>query len=770
MERTAARLICLAALWLASLAPAWAAEVYRIGVLAYRGQEAAVAEWSGHVDYLNRHLAPLRFELAPMTWQQLAESARKRDIHFVITNPGNYTEMAIAGTANRIATRLMIGPTGTLDRFGGVAIARANRTDLRTYADLRGKRLLIPDYSSLGGWQVHLGEGLAQGIDLRTDTASIEETRNHEKVVFGILAGYADAGFVRTDLLEHMALTGRIRLDDLHVINARQEAGFPYLLSTRLYPEWPIARVEGTPDEVTRKVLIALLGMSADDPAARAAGLVGWNIPLSYQSINDLFYRARLGPYQELPITLHDVMLRYGRTVAIVVGGVLLVVSLALFVTLRANRALRRARNELAGREESFRTLVTNVPGAVYRRAADARWSALYVSEHVQDICGLPAADFMAGRHHFADLVHADDRAKIEREIDACLTSGQPYVLEYRIVRDNGQVRWLLDHGRAHYDLAGKVNWLDGVVLDITAAKQAEVKLRQAATVFEYTQEGILVTDAQPCILAANPAFVAISGYSELELLGQSPALLGSGRHDPAFFANLWRELEQHGHWQGEIWNRRRNGEVYPSWQTINTLRDERGRVTGYISLCSDITHTKQSDERLHWLAYHDPLTGLANRLLFEERLDHAIRLATRRGERLAVLYFDLDGFKAINDNLGHQAGDELLEAIGRRLGARLRKSDTLSRRGGDEFTVLVENLGGVAEVEAVAEDILRQMGKPFALPAGHEINCRCSIGIALFPEDSEEVQELLRCADFAMYRAKEDGGGRYRLFSAAQT
>jgi diguanylate cyclase (GGDEF)-like protein len=188
--------------------------------------------------------------------------------------------------------------------------------------------------------------------------------------------------------------------------------------------------------------------------------------------------------------------------------------------------------------------------------------------------------------------------------------------------------------------------------------------------------------------------------------------------------------------------------------------------VTGYISLCLDITHSKQSAERLQWLAYHDPLTGLANRLLFDERLGHAIRLALRHQERLAVLYFDLDGFKAVNDSLGHQIGDQLLEAIGRRLSARLRKSDTLSRRGGDEFTVLVENLGGLDEAVAIAEDIRRQMNKPFVLPSGREVTSGCSIGISLFPDDSEDVEELIRCADIAMYRAKDAGGNRYRIFS----
>jgi diguanylate cyclase (GGDEF)-like protein/PAS domain S-box-containing protein len=767
MERYARRLTGLLVLWLLCAGLAAAAEVYRIGVLAYRGQEAAVAEWSGHVDYLNQRLTPLRFELVPLPWQGLSEAVRQRRIQFVITNPGHYTEMAIEGTANRIATRLLTGPSGALDRFGGVAITRAERTGIHDYADLRGQRLLIPDRSSLGGWQVHLGEALAQGVDLRTEAAAIEETHNHETVVFGIQSGRADVGFVRTDLLEHMAAEGRIRLDDFRVVNPRREPGFPYRLSTHLYPEWPIARVEGTPEAVTRRVIVALFGITPDLPAAQAANLRGWTVPLSYQSINDLFYRARLGPYQHMPITARDVYARYGPRLLVAGGAILLVIALALVVAVVANRRLHRAQGKLARREEEIRTLVTNIPGAVYRCALDQDWTVQYISEHIREISGYPASDFIEHKRAYASIIHPEDVDLVERGVHASVAAGRPFVLDYRIVKANGQVRWIREHGRAHYGLDRKPEWLDGIFFDITAAKQAETKLRQAATMFEYTKEGIVVTDAQPRILAANPAFVALSGYQEDELLGQNPGILGSGRHDAGFFAAMWRDLEQGGHWQGEIWNRRKNGEVYLSWQTVNTLRDEQGRVTGYLSLCSDITHAKQSEERLQWLAYHDPLTGLANRLLFEERLGHAIRQAVRHQERMAVLYFDLDGFKAINDRLGHQVGDQLLEAIGRRLNGRLRKSDTLSRRGGDEFTVLVENLGDLAEIQAIAEDILRQMAKPFALPSGHEINTGCSIGIALFPDDSEEAQELVRCADLAMYRAKHDGGNRYHLFSA---
>lgn len=757
-------LIGLLIFFCASLATA--TEVYRVGVLTYRGEAAAIKEWQGHIDYLNERLAPRRFELAPLSYADLSAAARYNRIHFVITNSGHYTEMAIEGTANRLATRILKGPDGPLKHFGGVAIARAGRDDLKTYADLRGQRLLIPDRSSLGGWQMHLGEALDQGVDLRTDVVGVSETANHEKVVAGILAGQADVGFIRTDLLEHLAKKGRIDLAKLRIINSRRESGFPYRLSTRLYPEWPFAQVTGTPEDIGRRVLIALLDMPAGHPAAQQAELFGWTVPSSYQEIHDLFRKARLGPYEHVPISLSDLYARYGTLIVLSAAGLIGVVGLALTLALRANRSLRRSQAELASREEDFRTLANNVPGALYRCALDRDWTVKYISENIFDISGYPAADFIEHRRHYASIIHPDDVETVDREVNAKVGDRQPFVLQYRIVRADGRTGWVLEHGCGHYGADGKVEWLDGIFFDITAAKEAEAKLHQASMVLSQTAEGILITDERTRIVTVNPAFCAISGYPEAELIGQTPALLASGRHDPGFFAEMWRSLERTGSWHGEIWNRRRDGEVYPSLQTINVLRDDHGHVTGYLSLFSDISQMKESEQRLQWLAYHDPLTGLANRKLFEERLDHAIEQAARHGEKLAVLYFDLDGFKAINDRFGHNVGDRLLEAVSQRVGARLRKSDTLSRRGGDEFTILIENIVDVGQAASVAGDVLSQMRKPFVLADGKEVGCGCSIGISLYPDDSADGHELVRCADAAMYRAKQDGGGHYRLFS----
>ncbi len=231
------------------------------------------------------------------------------------------------------------------------------------------------------------------------------------------------------------------------------------------------------------------------------------------------------------------------------------------------------------------------------------------------------------------------------------------------------------------------------VVRDITDRKQSEQSRRLASAVFSSTAEGLIITDREGRIVSVNPAFSSITGFGEAEVLGQSPSVLSSGRHDADFYRRMWRTLEQTGHWQGEIWNRRKSGELYPEWLSLSAVRNERGEITHYVGAFSDISEMKNSQAQLDFMAHHDPLTNLPNRRLFMERLDHTLAQSTRQGKKLAVLFIDLDHFKTVNDSLGHQVGDELLLEVARRLVDCLRGEDTVARLGGDEFTVLLEDL-----------------------------------------------------------------------------
>ncbi len=299
---------------------------------------------------------------------------------------------------------------------------------------------------------------------------------------------------------------------------------------------------------------------------------------------------------------------------------------------------------------------------------------------------------------------------------------------------------------------------------DITDRKHAEDQLRLAARVFHNSGEGILVTDAQARILTVNEAFKQVTGYSESEAIGNTPAMLNSGKHSPEFFEEMWKSIDKKGWWQGEVWNRRKNGELYPEWLTINCVRDADGQVVNYVGIFSDISLVKQSQQRIEYLATHDELTGLPNRMLYMDRLNIAIKKAERTGNKIAVLFVDIDNFKLINDTMGHDVGDILIKQVADLLKVCTRAGDTVSRFGGDEFTIIIE-ASGPEEVVAGAQRIVDTLSQPHML-RGEQVFTTASIGISLYPDDATDGQTLLKNADIAMYRAKERGKNSFQFFT----
>ncbi len=314
-----------------------------------------------------------------------------------------------------------------------------------------------------------------------------------------------------------------------------------------------------------------------------------------------------------------------------------------------------------------------------------------------------------------------------------------------------------------------KIPLIAAFVRDITARKKAEEELLKLAAIVKHTDEGVLVTDADDNIVFVNQAFTGITGYLGEDVLGQSPRVLKSERHDEKFYRAMWSAIEQEGLWQGEVWDRRKNGEIFPVWQTTSEVRDDNGELTNYVSIFSDITTIKRSQEKLDFLAHHDPLTSLPNRLLFHDRLGHALQRAKRESTQLAVLFFDLDRFKNINDSLGHAVGDALLQDVADRMSHMVRKKDTMARLGGDEFVVLIEDVGEAQYVAQFARKIITAFADPFVINE-HELHITVSIGISLFPRDAEDGDALLSNADAAMYRAKQTGRNDYQFYTAALT
>ena len=299
--------------------------------------------------------------------------------------------------------------------------------------------------------------------------------------------------------------------------------------------------------------------------------------------------------------------------------------------------------------------------------------------------------------------------------------------------------------------------------------KENRERLRQAAAVFDCTREGVLVTDTQGLIVHVNRAFMEITGYQCEDVMGQRPSLFKSGRHSAHFYQQMFQALESTGEWSGEIWNRRKSGEVYPQWQTIRVIHDDQGQVSHYVAVFSDISAMKNSEHELAHLAHHDPLTDLPNRLLFTDRAEQALASAQVHKRGCALLLMDLDHFKIINDSLGHNVGDQLLKLVAERLSGLFGPGVTLARLGGDEFAVLAESCPQVVQAAALAQRMLNAMKDPFIFD-GNQLFISASIGISLFPSDALSAEQLLRNADSALFKAKSAGREGYALYTEELT
>jgi len=301
----------------------------------------------------------------------------------------------------------------------------------------------------------------------------------------------------------------------------------------------------------------------------------------------------------------------------------------------------------------------------------------------------------------------------------------------------------------------GKVSWADGE------------EVRIYATILASTRDAVIITDLALKILAVNQAFIEITGYAEAEVIGEHPRLLKSGRHDRAFYKDMWASLLKNGQWQGELWNRRKNGEMYPELLTITVVYNEQGDPAHYVGVATDLSQLRLDEERFQQLVHYDSLTGLPNRMLLEVRLQHTLERASRDGTWAAVLVIDLDCFKTINDSYGYAVGDILLVAVTRRLQARLRQEDTLSRLAGDQFVLVLEALHEYQESEIVAATIQEALEGPFTLPDGGKVYVRASVGISVYPQDGNKAQDLLIGAETAVHRAKELGGKQFCYYTS---
>jgi diguanylate cyclase (GGDEF)-like protein/PAS domain S-box-containing protein len=409
------------------------------------------------------------------------------------------------------------------------------------------------------------------------------------------------------------------------------------------------------------------------------------------------------------------------------------------------------------GQKESFlKTIFDALPGSVGYWDADLicrfqnRVFFEWFGKTPQSVIG----------EHYPDVMGEPFFRSNEAEIRGAL-AGKKQCFERTVPNADGGSRHLLVNYIPDADDTGAVTGFFVLLSDVTQVKIAEAQLEIGATVFQHAADGIVVTDESGTILSVNPAFTEITGYSAAEAVGQNPRLLKSDRQDREFYTALWAALIACGRWQGEIWNKRKSGELYIQRNTITKIHSAVEETVRYVSVFNDVTEVWRKNERLRHLAFHDELTDLPNRPVLMDRLDDEIEIAARAGQCLGVMFVDLDGFKAVNDHLGHGVGDALLEKVARKLQALTRRTDMVARIGGDEFVALILNVRGEEPVARIAGNMIAAINKPLRLlgTLGH---ISASIGIAMFPAHGATGADLMREADAAMYAAKDAGKNTY--------
>ena len=404
--------------------------------------------------------------------------------------------------------------------------------------------------------------------------------------------------------------------------------------------------------------------------------------------------------------------------------------------------------------------VLENFPALIWRAGLDAKCN--YFNNTWLGFTGRPLAQEIGDG--WAEGVHPDD-------LQDCITiymdnfkARQAFSMEYRLRRHDGEYRWILDMGHPLNDLEGEFSGYLGACFDVTERHQAAEQLSLTASVFLHAREGIIIADPNGKIVDVNQAFTLITGFSRDEAIGQSPSMLGAGQQSTAFYQAMWQELKQIGQWHGELLNRKKSGEVFVELLTISAVLNSAGELRHYVGIFSDITIQKEHEQRLEKLAHFDPLTSLPNRALLNDRLAMSIAMATRNKTLLAVCMLDLDGFKAVNDNYGHAAGDQLLIEFSRRIQLVLRDTDTLSRLGGDEFVILLNNLETLEQGMEVIRRVLCEASHSYEID-GDTLAISASVGVTVFPDDGVDPDLLMRHADQAMYIAKQSGRNRYFLF-----
>lgn len=741
----------------------------RIGIVAYRPKPIIAKNWAPLESELERRIPERDFEILPLDMTELEAAVQSESVDFIVTQPAHY--IALSKThplSSPLATVINDDHNQAASVFGGVIFVKSGAAT-RSLSDLRGKTIAALGSESFAGYQVQAYELKKIGISLPADANMLFTKAPQDQAVFAVLEGRADAGFVRTGVLESLAAEGKIRLSDVRIINSQASPRLPLTLSTPLYPEFPFVALKGADDSLARRVTAALLLLGEDASTAKSIGISGFAAPADYSEVEALLRDMRLPPF-EAPslVPLADVWGQY-RTL-IVSAGFLTALSLLLAILVIISRFKLKAERDratsglraLQASETRTRAIVSSIPDMVWMKGPDGKYS--YINQAFADFCEKSEQDILGRGDHDVlpktaeNAWHAETQ-EFPKDPDQWARAGGPILVK-------GSPRFF-SITRTPVLLSGELLGVMGIAQDITEQREHEESQRLIAKVFESAQEAIMITDAERTIIQVNNAFERSSGYSAAEALGQKASLLRADRHTQAFYSDLWDSIRVTGHWSGEMWNRRKDGSEFPTLKTISALKGPSGSITHYVSIFTDISSIKAHEAQLERVAHFDPLTNLPNRRLLGDRLRMAISRAEREHSLLAVCCVDLDGFKPINDELGHAAGDRVLCEISRRIESSCRETDTVARLGGDEFAILLSSLSCRDEADKTLGRILDNIRQPLHLD-GLTRSVSASIGATYYPFDQiDDGDTLLRHADIAMYEAKSSGKNRFCVFDA---
>ena len=636
-----------------------AAQVSRIGVLSLQSKNQTLAQWQPTAQALAQQLPHRDFEFVPMSYEELDAAVASASIDFVFTNPEQYVVLRNQHSLRPMATLNLLFNGQGEEQFGSVIFSRADG-GISHLEDLRHKRVAAVGKSSLGGFLIAADVLRTHNIQLisGTDVSLVFTGVPHSQVVEQVLQGAADVGIVRTGVLERMQRQGKLDLTQLRVLNPQRVPGFGPLLSTPLYPEWPMAALRHTAPDLVKAASIALMQIPADSQAARAGRYQGFSTTADYTPVEELMRRLRVYPgQQERPI-----------------------------------------------------------------------WQALW-QDHLAEMLVVALVGLALGLTLAAYLWHSNRRLRELTRLNIEAQTG----------------------------------------LEVTAAA------------FN-SQVGLVITDEATLVKRANPAMAAILGYSHDDLVGRPTAVLRSDTVPAGTVRAIWQQLQAQGHWQGELVCRHRAGHDLPCMVTMTAIRSGSSGLRGFVGSFTDISEQKRAESSIRQLAYFDPLTQLPNRRMFLEGLQAAMHTTVQNGTLACVMFIDLDHFKNLNDAHGHAVGDQLLCHIAKRLLQLAGPHDMAARLGGDEFVVMMPGLDttesvAIEQAMAAAQSIRRTLLTPFELDTASDLgdhsqtlryHCSGSIGVSLFGMVEEPLTEVLKRADVAMYKAKQDGRNLIRLFEPA--